>query len=84
MLCQALEQGIFTRPEAREAAEQALEIFKQCLAEREQAHHGEAYALLVRASALWTRATWKQFLEEQVIGAAQPDAYRPLNDAGEA
>lgn len=78
MLYQALEQGIFTRPEAREAAEQALGIFKQCLAERERAHHDEAYALLVRASALWTRATWKQFLEQQVIGAAQPDAYRPM------
>jgi len=78
MLRQALEQGVFSRADARELAEEALEIFKQCLAERERARHDEAYKLLVRASALWTRATWKQFLEEQVIGAAQPDAYRPM------
>lgn len=78
MLNQALEQGVFARPEARELAEESLEIFKRCLAERERGRHEQAYRLLVRASALWTQATWKQFLEEQVIGAAQPGAYRPL------
>jgi len=78
MLQQGLEQGVFTRPDAHQLAEQALGAFKQCLVAREQGRHDEAHKLLVDVSALWTRATWKQFLEEQVIGAGQPDAYRPL------
>jgi hypothetical protein len=32
----------------------------------------------VEASAAWTHATWKEFLEEGVIKAKQPEAYRPL------
>jgi hypothetical protein len=33
-----------------------------------------------RAGALWTHATWKEFLEEDVIRAEAPAAYRPLED----
>lgn len=83
ILHQGLEAGVFARPDAREPAQQALEVLKQCLAARDEGKREESYKLLVRASALWTRATWKQFLEEEVIGAGQPDAYRPVNDQGD-
>jgi len=33
---------------------------------------------LVQASALWTHATWKEFLEDKVIGSEVPEAYRPI------
>ena len=82
ILHQGLQAGVFTRPDARELAEQALEVLKQSLAARDEDKREESYKLLVRASAFWTRATWKQFLEEEVIGASQPDAYRPVNDQG--
>ncbi len=80
ILHQGLQAGVFTRPDARELAEQALEVLKQCLAARDEGKGDESYKLLVRASALWTRATWKQFLEEQVIGVPQPEAYRPIGE----
>ena len=37
---------------------------------------------LVRASALWTHATWKEFLEEDVVKAGVPGAYRPIVEEG--
>jgi len=78
LIRRGLTQGTFQRPEARALLEEALPLLKEALY---QYHHGsreEATKALVRASALWTHATWKEFLEEDVIGVAQPEAYRPL------
>ena len=33
---------------------------------------------LVKSSALWTHATWSEFLEEQLIKVPVPKAYRPI------
>jgi multimeric flavodoxin WrbA len=74
-----LVHGTFQRPEARELLEEALPVLKQALYEYHQGNREEATRELVRASALWTHATWKEFLEEEVIGVSQPDAYRPLD-----
>jgi len=41
----------------------------------------DASVELVKASALWTHATWKEFLEEEVIGSTVPEAYRPIDEA---
>ena len=79
IVTQSLARGTFTRAEARsllEEAEAALAVHWQ------RAHTGtreEAIRALVRASALWTHATWKAFLEDDLIKAAPPKAYRPLN-----
>ncbi len=78
-----LVQGTFANAEARELLEEAQEELKRTLF---LYHHGdreEATRSLVKASALWTHATWKEFLEEKVIGAQQPETYRPLGETGE-
>jgi multimeric flavodoxin WrbA len=76
----ALGEGGFRLPEAIELLEKAREEFAICLRHwrngkgnvRAAARH------LSRASAFWTHATWKEFLEREVIKARQPAAYRPL------
>ncbi|MBM3475250.1 MAG: flavodoxin family protein [Armatimonadetes bacterium] len=73
-----LSQGTFKRPEARELLEQALEKLKRVVALKRLGNLEGATQALVEASAAWTHATWKEFLEEEVIGAPQPEAYRPL------
>jgi multimeric flavodoxin WrbA len=75
-----IEAGLtsFRRQEAVELLAQAKGPFIDALNAYAGGDRQRACELLVRASALWTHATWKEFLEEQVIGSAVPDAYRPL------
>ncbi len=75
-----IEAGLasFRRAEAVELLAQARAPFVEALRAYAAGERERACELLVRASALWTHATWKEFLEEEVIGAKVPDAYRPL------
>ena len=57
--------------QARAPLQRALELYRQ--GEREA-----ACAELVRASALWTHATWQEFLAQDVVKSEVPAAYRPL------
>lgn len=70
----------FRRPEAVELLKEAREPFQEALRLHAAGRRQEACEPLVRASALWTHATWKEFLEEDVIGSSVPDAYRPLDE----
>jgi multimeric flavodoxin WrbA len=81
-----IEAGLttFKRAAAVELLEQAREPFVEALRLYAAGQQEQACDLLVRASALWTHATWKEFLEEEVIGSTVPEAYRPLEDGREA
>lgn len=68
----------FRRQDALELLEQASALLQQTLALYKDDRKVEACEQLVRASALWTHATWKEFLEEEVIKTGVPSAYRPL------
>jgi multimeric flavodoxin WrbA len=68
----------FRRDEALSLLREARRPFDVALALYQQGRCEEAVEQLVRASALWTHATWKEFLEEDVIGATVPPAYRPI------
>jgi len=68
----------FKKREAVELLEQAKGHFQQALKRYQEDQKEAACDELVRASALWTHATWKEFLEEEVIGTSAPEAYRPL------
>lgn len=70
----------FQRPEAVELLQQAREPFQEALRLYADGQRQQACESLVRASALWTHATWKEYLEEDVIGSTVPDAYRPLEE----
>lgn len=78
VMAQALRNGSFHNPEAIEHLKQAQEEFRRTLTLYHVGEVVEASKSLVKASAHWTHATWKEFLEEEVIGATQPDAYRKL------
>jgi len=77
-----LGQGTFRREEARQCLEQAREPMQRAIAAWRLHDHEAAQRHLLRASALWTRATWLEFLEEDVIRASQPPAYRPISHEG--
>ena len=68
----------FKRQEAREILEQAKTHLEEALNLYKQDKHEEACDQLVRASALWTHATWKEFLEEDIVKTSVPGAYRPI------
>lgn len=78
IIAEALKAGTFTKPEAAKLLSEAAKLLREALAARARGDLEEANRVLVEASARWTHATWKQFLEDDVIGTAQPGAYRPL------
>lgn len=75
-----IEEGLrsFGRQEAIDLLQEAKGFFQKALGLYKQGDREGACDQLVRASALWTHATWKEFLEQDVIGADTPDAYRPI------
>ncbi|MFH1567040.1 MAG: flavodoxin family protein [Gemmatimonadota bacterium] len=76
LLAEGLES--FQRQDAAELLKEARGHFEAALRLRGEGRRVEACDQLVRASALWTHATWKEFLEEDVIGTRAPSAYRPI------
>jgi multimeric flavodoxin WrbA len=77
-----LTQGTFQREEARKCLEEAREPMQQAIAAWRLQDHEAAQRYLLRASALWTRATWLEFLEQNVVSAPQPSVYRPIPGEG--
>jgi multimeric flavodoxin WrbA len=77
-----IAQGLdtFTRQEAVALLEEARGQLEDALALYGKGRHRDACRHLVRASALWTHATWKEFLEEDVVQADVPAAYRPIGE----
>jgi len=78
LMRQALREGRFTDPAAREHVELAAEEFQRTMTLYHVGERAEAARSLVKTSAHWTRATWQQFLEPEVIGVPQPPEYRPI------
>ena len=74
--------GSFGRPEALELLDQAKGHLEAALRLYHDGDEPSACDELVQAGALWTHATWKEFLEEQVVGAGVPGAYRPIDKDG--
>jgi multimeric flavodoxin WrbA len=74
-----LAQGTFKRPAAVALLAQADAAMADFQRHRDLGEERPALQALVRASALWTHATWSEFLEEDLIKAPPPSAYRPLD-----
>ena len=77
-----IEEGLatFKRASAVGLLKKARGFFEQALQDYHDGRETEACEQLVKASALWTHATWKEFLEEDVIKTTVPGAYRPLEE----
>ena len=78
LIAQGLES--FTRPAALELLQEAEGHLRQALQHYHQQDRHAACDELVRAGTLWSHATWKQFIEEDVVGTSAPEAYRPMAD----
>ncbi|MDP7249751.1 MAG: flavodoxin family protein [Planctomycetota bacterium] len=78
LIAEALHEGAFTRPEANELLEKALPKLEATLSHYQAGDRAAAYRELVATSALWTNATWLEFLEQDVVRGKQPESYRPL------
>ena len=74
----ALSHETFRKKEAIELLKKADEEFRRFAHQYQMENHEDAIRHLVRASAFWTHATWKEFLEEQLIKAPPPKTYRPI------
>lgn len=68
----------FRKPEAVDLLRQALPELRLALEAHAAGRPEEAIPHLVAAGSRWTHATWKEFLEDEVIGAPIPETYRPL------
>ncbi len=74
-----LDNGSFaTGTPAEGLARQAQEHLIVALSADAAGHRETALRRLAAASSAWTRATWLALLEEKVVGATQPTAYKPL------
>ncbi|MGD9494943.1 MAG: flavodoxin family protein, partial [Armatimonadota bacterium] len=78
VIARALATGSFARPRARELLERAQAGLTRTLELYRSDDRVGAARELAEASALWTNATWIEFLQDEVIGVPQPRAYRPL------
>jgi multimeric flavodoxin WrbA len=74
----ALREGAFHRPEAVALLEQVVPELERALTAYHAGDEETSIHHLVQASAFWTHATWKEFLEEQAVHASAPEVYRPL------
>ena len=75
----ALAQGAFSKAEAIALLQDADKAFDESMHYESLGKREQAIRSLVKASALWTHATWKEFLETDLIRVPPPRAYRPLN-----
>lgn len=67
----------FLKEEARQLAAQAEAEFARALALK-PTDDAAAYQALMRASAFWTRATWKEFVEDFISKREELEPYRDL------
>lgn len=76
----AVQDGRIRKPAAVKQVRKAEMGFAEALRLRDAGEAGEAARAMARATAHWTRATWIEFLEDDVIGVEQPPAYRPTQE----
>jgi hypothetical protein len=68
----------FENKEAIELLKKADEEFKKTVKLYKEGKTKEAIKSIVRTGDFWTNATWIEYLKDNVVGAEQPKAYRPL------
>ncbi len=72
----ALAEGRFEKPEAIEALEKTVELLRLTIEAYRLGDLARCCELFPDLTSAWTSATWLEFLQDNVIGAAKPKAYR--------
>ena len=70
--------GAFATPEALDLVQQARAEFARALELRDAGEPGSANQALMRASAFWTRATWKEYVADYISRRQDVQPYRAL------
>ncbi len=70
----------FEDKDAKELLGKAIDTFKETLEAYNAGDMDRAIEKMVETGDYWTNATWKEYLEKNVIGSEQPKAYRPLEE----
>lgn len=68
----------FENEEAIPILEKAAKEFKEALKHYKAGKTDDAITSIVKCGDYWTNATWIEYLKDNVVGAEQPKAYRPL------
>ena len=76
-----VRHGVFRKPEAEDLLRKAADGLKEVVRLHKLGNFQEAQRCLARTAPYWVRAAWKEFLEEEVIGADTPESYHPLDEA---
>lgn len=75
---EALRERTFKDEKALSLLKKAAEDLKEAVRRYKLGDLEGATRALVEASAYWTHATWREFLEKEVIKAKPPSVYRPI------
>ena len=77
---QAIRNETFTNLESMELLHETAREFRIALEAYQVRDYERACDHLTACSTFWTHATWKEFLESDVIGISPPTVYRPLEE----
>lgn len=78
MTTKSLDKNVFKRPDAKGLLIKSDKLIKKAFSSWHKGDREEAETYLNDGSALWTEATWREFLEKDVSKAKKPEAYRPI------
>ena len=78
IIVRALSHNTFKRKEALELLKKADREFQRFAHDYSLGNQENALKCLVKASAFWTHATWREFLEEQLVKIPPTQSYRPI------
>lgn len=70
----------FEDEEAKNLLDKSIKMFKEALEAYNSGDIDKAIEKMVKTGDYWTNATWKEYLEKNVVGSEQPKAYRPVEE----
>ena len=79
LIYQAVFEKRFKREDAHKDLCKALDALRDTVFNYDLGEGKEAIKKITETASYWTSATWKEFLEEKIIGSKKPDAYRSID-----
>lgn len=72
----AMSEKIFSNTDANDDLCKAVNALRETICNYDLGEGKEAIEKIVETASYWTSGTWKEYLEEKVIGSKKPDSYR--------
>ena len=74
----AMSEKRFKKADANDSLCKAVKALREAIYNYDLGDRKEAISKIVETASHWTNATWKEYLEEKVIGSKKPDSYRSM------